>query len=92
MRYYLRPRVRIIERKVGEMSIITFEADNAGVGGDVGVDGGISSTSELSNSVVLLVAVTVETAVGFTNMSVIFVPLATSFFFHSSSFNIIFRL
>ena len=58
------------EKSVGEMSIITLEADNAGVG-DV-VDGGVSSTSELSNSVVLLAAVTAETAVGFTNMSVLF--------------------
>ena len=49
---------------VGEMSVITFEADNAGVG-DVGVDGGVSSTSELSNSVVLLAEVTAETALGF---------------------------
>ena len=79
------------EKSVGEMSIITFDADNAGLG-DVGVDGGVSSTFQLSNSVVLLAAVTVETAVGFTNMSVIFLLLATSFIFRSSSFNIIFRL
>ena len=39
----------------------------------------MSSTSELSNSVVLLAAVTAETAVGFTNMSVSFSLLAAAF-------------
>ena len=66
-----------------------FEADNAGVG-DVGADGGVSSTSELSNSVALLATVTAETVVCFTYMSVIFLLLI--FLSHSSSFNIIFRL